>query len=277
MSRGRKVVVVGSGGREHALTQALLESISVQEVVVTPGNAGTHGPSPIFGKTLRNAKGRAFDVAIAEKPDLVVIGPEQPLCEGLTDALSAQDILVYGPSARASKLEGSKAYMKAFAQKTGLVTARHLVVSDIDELSGAVAQFSEPPVVKADGLCGGKGVVIVDSPEEVCAAAKQMLSGQAFGEAGRTVVLEERLRGQEVSIHAICDGHRAILLPAAQDHKRIFEGDRGPIPVAWAVTLLRPLLAPTCCTGSIGKLLARFWTECVLRAVHFEGPYLQDS
>jgi phosphoribosylamine--glycine ligase len=228
MSRGRKVVVVGSGGREHALTQALLESNSVQEVVVTPGNAGTHGPSLVPGKTLRNVKGRAFDVAIAEKPDLVVIGPEQPLCEGLADALSAQDLLVYGPSGRASRLEGSKSFMKEFATKIGLVTARHVVVSDVDELPHAVAQFSEPPVVKADGLCAGKGVALVDSPEEACAAARKMLSGQAFGDAGRKVVLEERLRGEEVSIHAVCDGQRAILLPAAQDHKRIFDGDQGP-------------------------------------------------
>ena len=228
MSRGRKVVVVGSGGREHALAQALLESPSVHEVVVTPGNAGTHGPSAIIGKSLRNAKGRAFDVAIAEKPDLVVIGPEQPLCEGLTDALSAQDILVFGPTGRASRLEGSKAYMKAFAEKVGLVTARYRIVTDGDELPQAVAQFSEPPVIKADGLCGGKGVVLVDSHDQALEAARNMLSGQPFGEAGRKVVLEERLQGQEVSIHAICDGNRAFVLPAAQDHKRIFDGDRGP-------------------------------------------------
>ena len=228
MSRGRRVLVVGSGGREHALTQALLESPSVQEVVVTPGNAGTQGPTTFPGKSVRNVKGRAFDVAIAEKPDLVVVGPEQPLCDGLTDTLSAQDILVYGPSARASRLEGSKAFMKAFAQKIGLCTARHVVLTDIDAVSQAVAQFSEPPVVKADGLCAGKGVLIVDSHEEARVAAERMLSGQSFGEAGRQVILEERLSGQEVSIHAICDGNRAILLPAAQDHKRIFDGDLGP-------------------------------------------------
>ena len=228
MSRGRKVIVVGSGGREHALAQALLESASVQEVVVTPGNAGTQGPATISGKSLRSVKGRAFDVATAEKPDLVVVGPEQPLCEGLSDALSAQDILVYGPSSRASRLEGSKAFMKDFARKIGLVTARYEVVTDVDELPRALAKFQEPPVVKADGLCAGKGVVIVDSHEEAGEAAKLMLRGQSFGDAGRKVVLEERLTGQEVSIHAICDGSRAILLPAAQDHKRILDGDRGP-------------------------------------------------
>jgi phosphoribosylamine---glycine ligase len=228
MSRGRKVVVVGSGGREHALAQALLESASVQEVVVTPGNAGTQGPSTIVGKALRNVKGRAFDVAIAEKPDLVVVGPEQPLCDGLTDALSAQDILVYGPTLQAARLEGSKAFMKSFAQKIGLATARHVVVSDPSEVAQAVANFPAPPVIKADGLCAGKGVVMVESHEEACTVANQMLTGQSFGDAGRVVVLEERLSGQEVSIHAVCDGNRAIILPAAQDHKRLLDGDRGP-------------------------------------------------
>jgi len=228
MSRGRKVVVVGSGGREHALTQALLESPSVQEVVVTPGNAGTAGPSSISGKTLRNVRGRAFDVAIAEKPDLVVVGPEQPLCDGLTDALSAQDILVYGPSARAARLEGSKAYMKALAERIGLNTARHAIVTDANDVAKAVRSFAAPPVVKADGLCAGKGVVVPDTHDAASTAAIEMLSGRAFGQAGLKVVLEERLSGQEVSIHAICDGHKAILLPAAQDHKRIFEADRGP-------------------------------------------------
>jgi len=227
MSRGRKVVVVGSGGREHALTLALLSSPSVHEVVVTPGNAGTSGPCATPGKLLRNVKGRALDIAIAEKPDLVVVGPEQPLCEGITDALNAQDILVYGPTARAARLEGSKAYMKALSERIGLRTARHVVVVDPSDVSRAVADFSTPPVVKADGLCAGKGVVVAESHEEACLAAMQMLSGESFGDAGRKVVLEERLTGQEVSIHAICDGQRAVLLPSAQDHKRIFDGDQG--------------------------------------------------
>lgn len=244
MSRGRKVVVVGSGGREHALARALLESPSVQEVVITPGNAGTRGPTLLAGKTVRNVKGRALDVAIAEKPDLVVIGPEQPLCEGLVDQLSAQDILVYGPSRRAAQLEGSKAFMKAFAQKIGLATAKHQVLTQADNIERAVAQFSNPPVVKADGLCAGKGVVVATSNEEACDVARQMLSGFALGEAGRTVVLEERLKGQEVSIHAVCDGHQAVLLPAAQDHKRIFEGDTGPNTGGMGAYAPAPIVSP---------------------------------
>jgi phosphoribosylamine--glycine ligase len=282
MSRGRKVVVVGSGGREHALAQALLESPSVQEVVVAPGNAGTHGPSTILGKSLRNAKGRAFDVAIAEKPDLVVIGPEQPLCEGLTDALCAQDILVFGPTSRAARLEGSKAYMKVFAEKIGLVTARYKIVTDIDELPQAVAQFSEPPVIKADGLCGGKGVVLVDSPEQACEAARGMLSGQAFGDAGRKVVLEERLQGQEVSIHAICDGNRAFVLPAAQDHKRIFNGDQGPNTGGMGSYAPAPIVNTDLLRrieqDIIGKVLEGLRSEgCPFRGTLFAGLMISDA
>ncbi len=282
MSRGRKVVVVGSGGREHALAQALLESPSVQEVVVTPGNAGTHGPSTIPGKLLRNAKGRAFDVAIAEKPDLVVIGPEQPLCEGLTDALYAQDILVFGPTSRASRLEGSKAYMKAFAERIGLVTARYQIVTDIAQLPGALANFSEPPVIKADGLCGGKGVVLVDSLAQASEVAKSMLSGQAFGEPGRTVVLEERLQGQEVSIHAICDGNRAFVLPAAQDHKRIFDDDRGPNTGGMGsyapATIVNADLLRRIEQEIIGKVLEGLRSEgCPFRGTLFAGLMISEA
>jgi len=282
MSRGRKVVVVGSGGREHALTQALLESPSVQEVLVTPGNAGTSGPCTIHGKTLRNVKGRAFDIAAAEKPDLVVVGPEQPLVEGLTDALSAQDILVYGPTARAARLEGSKAYMKALSEKVGLNTARHIVVTELSAVSKAVAQFASPPVVKADGLCAGKGVVIVDSHEAACEAAKQMLSGQAFGEAGRKVVLEERLSGQEVSIHAICDGQRAVLLPSAQDHKRIYDGDQGPNTGGMGAYAPAPIVTPELQRRIeqevIAKILAGMRAEgCPFRGTLFAGLMISES
>jgi phosphoribosylamine--glycine ligase len=228
MSRGRKVVVIGSGGREHALARALLESPSVQEVIVTPGNACTQSRVLPSGKTLRNIKGRPLDVSVAEKADLVVVGPEQPLCEGLVDALSAQDVLAFGPTARAAQLEASKSFMKDFVRKMGITSAHHVVVTQVERLPAALAEFASPPVVKADGLCAGKGVVVADSFEQAKHAAEEMLSGDAFGSAGRTVVLEERLEGQEVSIHAICDGQKALLLPAAQDHKRIHDGDQGP-------------------------------------------------
>jgi phosphoribosylamine--glycine ligase len=228
MTRRRKIVVVGSGGREHALALTLLTAPTVDEVVVTPGNAGTARCTAVPGKVMRNAKGRPLDVAIAEKPDLVVVGPEVPLCEGLVDALSAQDIFAYGPSRRAARLEGSKVYMKDMVSRLGLPTAKHVVITEAAGLEQAVAQFEQPPVVKADGLCAGKGVFVTTSHQQAVREAERLLSGQAFGDAGRTVVLEERLQGQEVSIHAICDGQRAFVLPAVQDHKRVYEGDQGP-------------------------------------------------
>jgi phosphoribosylamine---glycine ligase len=220
--------VVGSGGREHALALRLLESASVGEVIVAPGNAGTARGDGRTGKVLRNAAGDALEVARAEKPDLVVVGPEAPLCDGLADRLSASGIATFGPSKAAARLEGSKAFMKDFVRRAGILTARHEVVTDAAKLDAAVRSFPEAPVVKADGLCAGKGVVVASTHDEALAAARAMLSGEAFGDAGRTVVLEERIAGAEASVHAITDGERVFMLPSAQDHKRIGDGDQGP-------------------------------------------------
>lgn len=229
MSRGRRVLVIGKGGREHALAERLLLSDSVAEVIVAPGNAGTvSAPAEARGKVLRNADGTPLDVARALRPDLVVVGPEAPLCEGLVDELAAAGFLVYGPGREAAQLEGSKAFLKDFAVRHGINTARHHTVRSEAELLVALRDFAAPPVVKADGLCAGKGVVVADSHDEALQVARDMLSGRAFGDAGRTLVLEERLIGTEVSAHAICDGERAWLLPFVQDHKRLRDGDAGP-------------------------------------------------
>ena len=229
MQRKRKVMVVGSGGREHALGLRLLESESVGEVLVAPGNAGTlEAPRELVEKRLRSAAGAPVDLVRAEKPDLVVIGPEAPLTEGLSDAVRALGVPVFGPSRAAARLEGSKAFMKGFAERHGIRTARHAVVREPSEAERALAAFPEPPVVKADGLCAGKGVVVCETHDEALAALRGMLSGQRFGDAGKVVVLEERIRGAEASVHAISDGERFVVLAAAQDHKRLLDGDRGP-------------------------------------------------
>jgi phosphoribosylamine--glycine ligase len=229
MSRGRRVLVIGRGGREHALAERLLLSESVSEVIVAPGNAGTAAPpAEAGGKLLRNAEGSPLDLARALHPDLVVVGPEAPLCEGIVDELSAAGFLVYGPTRAAARLEGSKVFLKDFAIQHGINTARYHTVRSEAELGRALSDFATPPVVKADGLCAGKGVVVAESHDEALHAAREMLSGRAFGDAGRTLVLEERLIGTEVSAHAICDGTRAWLLPFVQDHKRLRDGDAGP-------------------------------------------------
>jgi phosphoribosylamine---glycine ligase len=226
---GRRVLVIGKGGREHALAERLLVSESVGEVVVAPGNAGTGAGSALApGKVLRNAEGAPLELARALQPDLVVVGPEAPLCDGLVDELSAAGLVAYGPTRAAARLEGSKAFLKEFAVRHGINTARHVTVRSEAELGPALRAFEQPPVVKADGLCAGKGVVVAETHEEAEQVAREMLSGRAFGAAGRTLVLEERLYGSEVSAHAICDGTRAVLLPFVQDHKRLRDGDAGP-------------------------------------------------
>lgn len=242
MAQPSKVLVVGSGGREHALATRLLACSSVLEVVVTPGNAGTHGSES--GKTMRSVAGDPLQVANAERPDLVVIGPEVPLVAGLTDRLTEAGFVVFGPTRLAAQLEGSKAFMKRFAAKYGIVTSRFHVVTNAEEARRAVADFASAPVVKADGLCAGKGVVVADTHEEALAAAEHMLDGAAFGDAGKTVVIEERTPGSEASMHAICDGERFVLLPAAQDHKRIFDGDRGPNTGGMGAYAPAPLITP---------------------------------
>ena len=228
MTSLRKVLVVGSGGREHALALRLLESDSVGEVLVAPGNAGTAEAPRGSHKRLRNAVGSPVEIAKNERVALVVVGPEAPLCQGLVDELSQLGISAFGPSRSAARLEGSKAFMKDFAVRHGIRTARHEVVRDAHALQAAVASFTEPPVIKADGLCGGKGVVVAASHAEALAAGRTMLSGERFGAAGTTVVVEERIQGAEASVHAICDGERFLVLAAAQDHKRIGDGDTGP-------------------------------------------------
>jgi phosphoribosylamine--glycine ligase len=237
--------VVGSGGREHALALRLLESDSVADVIVTPGNAGMQSaPARLAPKTLRSLAGTPRTIAEREAVDLVVIGPEAPLCAGLTDELAEAGLTVFGPTRAAARLEGSKAFMKDFVVRHRIRTARHEVVRAPDALAAALGRFAEPPVVKADGLCAGKGVVVASSHAEALAAARDMLSGASFGDAGKTVVLEERVEGAELSLHALSDGERFVLLPAAQDHKRLLDGDRGPNTGGMGTYAPAPLAVP---------------------------------
>lgn len=251
-----RILVIGSGGREHALASRLLSSPSVESVVVSPGNAGADLGSDHRGKTLRRVTGDTLSVARAERPDLVIVGPEGPLCEGLVDRLEAEGLRVFGPSQAAAELEGSKAFMKDFAKRCSIPTARHRVVQSPGELEDGLRSFSDPPVVKADGLCAGKGVTVAETHDQARHAALRMLRGESFGEAGKTVVLEERLAGAEASIHAICDGERFVLLPVAQDHKRLGDGDTGPNTGGMGTYAPAPLVTPAMLESIEARIVA---------------------
>ena len=215
-----KVCVVGSGAREHALALALARTA---EVVVTPGNPGMAGISP-EGLPISATDVPPEDLDAA----LVVIGPEQPLVDGLADRLRAEGRLVFGPGADGARLEGSKAFMKDLLSEAGVPTARYGVFDDPEAAAAFLRELPGPWVVKTDGLAAGKGVLVTDSLGEAVADVKAKLSGASFGEAGRTVVVEEGLSGPECSLLALCDGRQVVPLPVAQDFKRLSDGDDGP-------------------------------------------------
>ena len=223
-----KVLVIGGGGREHALVWALARSGGrVSEVVCAPGNAGIAMLARCEALAVTDV---AATVALAERerPGLVVIGPEVPLALGVTDALEAAGFRVFGPTRDAARLESSKVFAKEFMTRHGISTARSVRCETMDEVKEAVQGFSVPVVVKADGLAAGKGVVIAETHGEAVQAAGEMLSGALLGQAETEVVLEEFLPGEELSFFALCDGKTAVPIAAAQDHKRVGEGDTGP-------------------------------------------------
>ena len=206
-----RVCVVGSGGREHALAVALSRTA---DVVVTPGSPGIPGSTATPAEEL--------------DADLFVVGPETPLVDGLADRLRAAGRLVFGPGAGGARLEGSKAWMKEVLREAGVPTAGYGVFTDVETAVAFLRTLPGRWVVKTDGLAAGKGVLVTDSFDEAAADVEAKLSGAAFGEAGRRVVIEEWLDGPELSLLCVCDGHRAVPLAPAQDFKRLSEGDAGP-------------------------------------------------
>ncbi|MFW6050086.1 MAG: phosphoribosylamine--glycine ligase [Myxococcota bacterium] len=221
-----KVLVVGGGGREHALAWRLHQDGDV-EVLCAPGNAGAEA----FARTVPASPAdvpAVVEQAKLEQVDLVVVGPEAPLVAGLVDALEGVGISAFGPRKAAARLEGSKVAAKEFMQRHGVPTAAFRVFDDADAAEAHVRSLGRPCVVKADGLAAGKGVVVAGGAEEAAAAIDRIMRQRAFGDAGARVVVEERLEGQEVSYHVVCDGQRHVALAPAQDHKRALEGDRGP-------------------------------------------------
>ncbi|HXV23791.1 MAG TPA: phosphoribosylamine--glycine ligase [Alphaproteobacteria bacterium] len=224
-----RILLIGSGGREHALAWSISASPLCEELIAAPGNAGIAELARCIAVAAGDIDG-LVRLAREERIDLVVVGPEQPLVLGLIDRLEEAGIPAFGPSGAAARLEGSKAFMKEFAGRHGIATAAHRRFGR-DHLPEALAYIREltpPVVIKADGLAAGKGVIIAATAEEAVASATASLSGSAFGSAGQTIIVEEHLEGEEVSVFALCDGEVALAFGAAQDHKRAFDGDLGP-------------------------------------------------
>jgi phosphoribosylamine--glycine ligase len=222
-----KVLVIGSGGREHALVWKLRQSPRVSQVYCAPGNGGIAEEAVCVAADVKSVESL---VAVAEqiRPDLTVVGPELALALGVVDEFTRRGWRVFGPSKAAAQLESSKSFAKEFLKRHRIPTAHFAICDSIDEVLAALPHFSTPVVVKADGLAAGKGVVICRTKEDAASAAAEMFSGKTLGEAGRRVVLEEFLQGDELSFLVLSDGERVAPLVAAQDHKRIGDGDTGP-------------------------------------------------
>jgi len=236
-----KVLLLGNGAREHAMAWALKRSPLVSELTIAPGNSGTARLGENVSLDPTDIQG-ILDLVRVKRVELVVVGPEAPLVLGVADACRAQGIPVFGPGRKGALLEGSKAFSKNFMKKHSIPTAPFDVCTEMDQVEKALAKRNPPYVVKADGLAAGKGAFIIDHLDEALGTAKELLSGEKLGKAGKTLVIEDCLQGVELTVLAITDGENIRALSPSQDHKRVYDNDRGPntggmgaySPVPWA-------------------------------------------
>ncbi len=222
-----QILIIGSGSREHALAWKLKQDVNVTKVFVAPGNGGTALEAtniPIEESNIEELVLFAKEHSI----DLVIPGPELPLTLGISDAMQAEGIACFGPSKWCAQLEGSKAFAKDIMKRAGIPTAAHSVFSDIEDAKRFVKKIGVPLVVKADGLAAGKGVFIANTEEEAFFALESIMDQKVFGQAGTSVIIEEFLIGEEVSLMAFCSGEEVLPLPSSQDHKAAFDDDKGP-------------------------------------------------
>ena len=269
MSPVMKILLLGSGGREHALFWKLSQSPRAGEIRVYPGNGGFPNSSLVSDDSLDLSRSESVKEHVRkEKYDLVVIGPEQPLVDGVADAL--QGICpVFGPVAQAAQLEGSKQFAKSFMEKYGIPTAASRSFTETAPALEYLKTRAAPYVIKADGLAAGKGVTVAATLEEAEKAVRECLDEGAFGESGRSLLVEDFLKGEEASVFALCDGERALPFIAAQDHKRAHDGDQGPNTDGMGAYCPAPLVTP--------EIMARVQSEVldpVMRGMKEEGsPY----
>jgi phosphoribosylamine---glycine ligase len=250
-----KILVVGSGGREHALCWAIRRSPLCEALYCAPGNPGIAQVATCLPVKAENVAGI---VALAQERaiDLVIVGPEGPLVAGLVDALGAVGIKAFGPSAAAAQLEGSKGFMKDFCARHGIPTAAYARFTDAAAAKAYVRQQGAPIVVKADGLAAGKGVMVCPNEADAIAAIDTIMTEKAFGAAGVEVVIEEFLVGEEASFFALCDGKTAIALGAAQDHKAVGDGDTGPNTGGMGAYAPAPVVTPEVVDTVMTKIVA---------------------
>ena len=240
-----KILVIGSGGREHALVWKFAQSPSVTEILAAPGNAGTAmEPGTSNVAVAADDLDGLLDLAQSEDVDLTVVGPEQPLVDGVVDRFEAAGLKCFGPQAAAARLEGSKAFTKAFLARHDIPTAAYETFTEPDAALAYIRSCTPPIVIKADGLAAGKGVIIAETLGEAVRTVRGMLEQRTFGEAGATVVVEEFLRGEEASFIAVVDDTRIVPLASSQDHKTRDEDDRGPNTGGMGAYSPAPVLTP---------------------------------
>ncbi len=241
-----KVLVVGGGGREHALAWKAAQSPAIERVYVAPGNAGTAAEAKCDNVAIAATDIPALrDFARDNAVELTIVGPEAPLVAGIVDAFDAAGLACFGPGRAAARLEGSKAFTKAFCDRHAIPTARYRTLTEVGPARAWARELGLPAVVKASGLAAGKGVVIAETRQEVDRAIEDMLSGARFGAAGREIVIEEFLRGEETSFMVVAAGENYVPLATSQDHKRIFDGDTGPNTGGMGAYSPAPAVTPT--------------------------------
>ncbi len=254
-----KVLVIGSGGREHALAWKLAQAARVQRVYVAPGNAGTATEPGVKNVALTDLAELA-DFAIAEKIDLTVVGPEAALAAGAVDLFQGRGLRIFGPTKAAAELESSKAFAKDFMRRHAIPTAGYAVFEDAAAARAHIEQASVPIVVKADGLAAGKGVVVAQTRDEALAAIDAMLGGGVSTAGGGRVVIEEFLEGEEASFIVVCDGRGVLSLATSQDHKRLLDDDQGPNTGGMGAYSPAPVVTP--------NVHARVMHEIILPTIH---------
>ena len=270
-NRLENILIIGNGGRENSLAWAIQKNELVKKVYLIPGNAGTERINKCerIKIDIKN-KNELVEKLNLLKINLVIIGPEIPLANGLADFLRKKNFKVFGPGKDGAKLEYSKSWAKEFMQEANIPTANFWKVNSLEEAKKIIHSSFKPLVVKADGLASGKGVFIPDSKDECLRAAESIFNGK-FGKSGNVIVLEEKIQGPEVSVFALCDGKRFILLPTAQDHKRLNEKDKGPNTGGMGAYSPAPLITKNCLNRIIKEIIEPTLDELNEKNIDYKG------